>query len=254
MCWARRSKRVMITTSLGDPGGARFVFLPKLPNWVGLGRRAYGIWSASKKASMEKNNDSWILRPLGPGPQVDSHPFSCLPRSDVRADLNWSSPSRRQHLDRERADKMQRRASNKGNSSWVSYLNLGNVGAGSAVRQLCAVLALAAAVVAADLASAQPFDPVARDIRTGAYRGHAVTYEVIDGLAIWDGDIILGTPEDLVPESALASGHTLDSRNKISATSRKERLWPGGRGQATPSPEAWPWTRPATSSSRQAFT
>ena len=110
----------------------------------------------------------------------------------------------------------------------MSYSNLGSVDAGSAVRQLCAVLALAAAVVAADLASAQQFDPVARDIRTGVYRGHVVTYEVIDGLAIWDGDIILGTPEDLVPESALASGHTLDSRNKISATSSKEQLWPGG--------------------------
>ena len=86
----------------------------------------------------------------------------------------------------------------------MCYLGLGSVDAGSAVRQLCVVLALAAAVVAADLASAQPLDPVARDIRSGVYRGHVVTYEVIDGLAIWDGDIILGTPEDLVPESMLA--------------------------------------------------
>ena len=99
---------------------------------------------------------------------------------------------------------------------------------GSAVKQLGSILALAAAMAATNITSAQQFDPVARDIRTGVYRGHLVTYEVIDGLAIWDGDIILGTPEDLVPEPALASGHTLDSRNKISVVSNKERLWPGG--------------------------
>ena len=110
----------------------------------------------------------------------------------------------------------------------MSYLDLGNVDAGSALRQLGSILALAAPLAATFIVSAQQFDPVPRDIRTGVYRGHAVTYEVVDGLAIWDGDIILGTPEDLVPESALASGHTLDSRNKISATSSKEKLWPGG--------------------------
>ena len=62
-------------------------------------------------------------------------------------------------------------------ASWVSYLGLGSVDAGAAVRQLCAVLALAAVVAAANLASAQQFDPVARDIRTGVYRGHVVTFD-----------------------------------------------------------------------------
>jgi len=70
-------------------------------------------------------------------------------------------------------------------------------GAGSSLRTVCSVLALAAAAAATDAASAQAFDPVARDIRTGVYRGQAVTYEVIDGLAVWDGDIILGTPKEL---------------------------------------------------------
>ncbi len=70
--------------------------------------------------------------------------------------------------------------------------------------------------------------PVSRDIRTGAYQGQVVTYEVIDGLAIWDGDIILGTPEELSTANVAAPGNTLDSRNKISAISSKESLWPGG--------------------------
>ena len=96
---------------------------------------------------------------------------------------------------------MQHRASQEVDSSWVSYLDLGSVDAGSALRQLGAVLALSALVAATHIASAQPFDPVARDIRSGVYRGHVVTYEVIDGLAIWDGDIILGSPEDLSPRS-----------------------------------------------------
>ncbi|MDE0435497.1 MAG: M12 family metallopeptidase [Bryobacterales bacterium] len=110
----------------------------------------------------------------------------------------------------------------------MSYLDLGNVDAGSAVRQLGAVLALAAAVAATDIGSAQQFNPVARDIRTGVYRGHAVTYEVVDGLAIWDGDIILGTPEELSPDPSPTPGNTPDYRNKISVTSSKEKLWPGG--------------------------
>ena len=78
------------------------------------------------------------------------------------------------------------------------------------------------------IGSAQQFDHVSRDIRTGVYRGHVVTYEVIDGLAVWDGDIILGTPEELSTEPAPTPGNPLDNRNKISAVSDKERLWPGG--------------------------
>ena len=96
------------------------------------------------------------------------------------------------------------------------------------MRHLCSVLTLAAAVAVTNIGSAQQFAPVARDIRTGVYRGHFVTYEVIDRLAVWDGDIILGTPEELSPENVVAPGNTLDNRNKISAVSSKERLWPGG--------------------------
>ena len=83
--------------------------------------------------------------------------------------------------------------------------------ASSAVRQLCSVLALAAVVAATDIVFTQQFDPVARDIRAGAFRGHVVTYEVIDGLAIWDGDIILRTPEELSPENVEAPSNPLDA-------------------------------------------
>ena len=117
----------------------------------------------------------------------------------------------------------------EGNSSWWCYFDLGSVAAVSAVRQLGSVLALAAAAIAAtDIGSAQQFDPSSRDIRTGVYQGQAVTYEVVDGLAIWDGDIILGTPEELSPEPAPTLGNPLDRRNKISTISIKERLWPSG--------------------------
>ena len=60
--------------------------------------------------------------------------------------------------------------------------------------------------------------------------GRSVTYEIIDGLAVWDGDIILGTPEELEPSGAFAApGKALDIPGKaLLAVSNKKRLWPGG--------------------------
>ena len=52
-----------------------------------------------------------------------------------------------------------------------------------------AAIALLAAVATIGSASAQSAE--APDFRRGVYRGHSVTYQVIDGLAIWQGDIIL---------------------------------------------------------------
>ena len=101
----------------------------------------------------------------------------------------------------------------------------------SALRHICSVLAIAAAVAATDITSAQQSGSAAPDIRTGVYRGRVVTYEVIDGLAVWDGDIILGTPEELdepAPHSPRPARH-FDTRQKaLVAVSSKERLWPGG--------------------------
>ena len=107
---------------------------------------------------------------------------------------------------------------------------------GSVLRHICAVLSIAAAVLATDIAFAQPISSASPDIRTGVYRGRVVTYEIIDGLAVWDGDIVLGTPEELdEPRSAFAApGKALDTRQKALvvpsgvAVRSKERLWPGG--------------------------
>ena len=98
---------------------------------------------------------------------------------------------------------------------------------GSALRHICAVLSIAAAVLATDIAFAQPIGSASPDIRTGVYRGRVVTYEVIDGLAVWDGDIILGTEQELLsgPPSSTAKP---PYRHKLSSVAQQERLWPGG--------------------------
>ena len=85
-------------------------------------------------------------------------------------------------------------------------------------------------MLATDIAFAQPIGSASPDIRTGVYRGRVVTYEIIDGLAVWDGDIVLGTPEELEPSGEYAApGKALDSRKKaLVAVSGKEGLWPGG--------------------------
>ena len=101
---------------------------------------------------------------------------------------------------------------------------------GSALRHICAVLAVVAVVLATHIAFAQPIGSAPPDIRTGVYRDHVVTYEIIDGLAVWDGDIILGSPEELEPSGAFtAPGKALDIPKKaLVAVGNKERLWPSG--------------------------
>ena len=81
-----------------------------------------------------------------------------------------------------------------------------------------------------DIVSAQPIGSAPPDIRTGVYRGHVITYEIIDGLAVWDSDIILGTPEELEPSGVFAApSKALDIPGKaLVAVSNKKRLWPGG--------------------------
>ena len=66
------------------------------------------------------------------------------------------------------------------------------------------------------------------DIRTGVYKGQRVTYQVINGLAIVEGDIILGTPEELEPSKDLPVVKEPDDRRKAVAASDPERLWPEG--------------------------
>ena len=66
------------------------------------------------------------------------------------------------------------------------------------------------------------------DIRTGVYRGQRVTYQVINGLAVVEGDIILGTPEELEPPSGPQVIKGPDARQEAVATSDPETLWPEG--------------------------
>ena len=66
------------------------------------------------------------------------------------------------------------------------------------------------------------------DIRTGVYGGQRVTYQVINGLAVVEGDIILGTPEELEPPSGPQVIKEPDARQYAVATSDPETLWPEG--------------------------
>ena len=110
-------------------------------------------------------------------------------------------------------------------------------GAGSSLRTFCSVLALAAAAAATDAASAQAFDPVARDIRTGVHQGEAVTYEIFDGPADWDGDIIRGVLDELSPADEPILSVIPDDQTKISSESDKRDLWPRGVIYYTIDPE-----------------
>ena len=71
-------------------------------------------------------------------------------------------------------------------------------------------------------------------VRTGVaiYGGQELHYEVIDGLAVHDGDMILGTVEEVLEEqerlrSTKASAGSWPARRDL-APVEDERLWPGG--------------------------
>src|SRR5437660_1767089 len=44
------------------------------------------------------------------------------------------------------------------------------------------------------------------EIRTGWWRGRRVTFKVVDGRAIWQGDIVLGRAEDIAKSPPLPAG------------------------------------------------
>ena len=60
------------------------------------------------------------------------------------------------------------------------------------------------------------------EVRSGNFQGRDVTYEIRDGLAVFEQDIVLGTPESL----ASSTGKTV-SRNAVAITGNSFR-WPGG--------------------------
>ena len=89
-----------------------------------------------------------------------------------------------------------------------------------------AVVGLLAAATTIGVAQAQTPEPL--DIRTGVYRGHRVTYQVINGLAVVEGDIILGTPEELEPPAGSQLIKGADAAKEAVARSDSDFLWPGG--------------------------
>ena len=66
------------------------------------------------------------------------------------------------------------------------------------------------------------------DIRTGVFRGQPITYQVINGLAIWEGDIILGTPEELQPAKGIVPIKPTPERKEAAAAADEDSLWPKG--------------------------
>jgi astacin len=65
---------------------------------------------------------------------------------------------------------------------------------------------------------------VGADIREGTYNGVPIRYEVRDGLAIFEGDIILGTAEELDSEGASDKHNPKEAVGMTSTLTR----WPGG--------------------------
>ena len=88
--------------------------------------------------------------------------------------------------------------------------------------------ATALLAVAATIGAARAQTPEPPDIRTGVYRGHQVTYQVINGLAVFEGDIILGTPRDLEPPAGSQLIKGADAAKEAVARSDSDFLWPGG--------------------------
>ena len=88
------------------------------------------------------------------------------------------------------------------------------------------VIALLAAAATIGSAQAQGLEPI--DIRRGVYRGHQVTYQVINGLAVAEGDIILGTPEELKAPEGSQLIKDLDTVKESVGRSDPDFLWPDG--------------------------
>ncbi len=61
----------------------------------------------------------------------------------------------------------------------------------------------------------------------GLYRGHAVTFEIVDGWAVIEGDIVLGRAEELI-RALPAAGDDTALRTKGLAIDRPSMLWPKG--------------------------
>jgi hypothetical protein len=68
-------------------------------------------------------------------------------------------------------------------------------------------------------------DTADRQVRTSLYRGVEVTHEVVDGIAILEGDIVLGPAEDMIPVTGSSSHKGV--RSSVGITGARYR-WPNG--------------------------
>ena len=67
----------------------------------------------------------------------------------------------------------------------------------------------------------------AADLYTGWWRGQQVVYRVVHGMAVAEGDILLGTAEELAA-SHVASGESKAGRHPAIARTQERYLWPDG--------------------------
>ena len=83
---------------------------------------------------------------------------------------------------------------------------------------------LAESELAGEQARVTEEDEQQREVGSGAYRGRDVTYHVSEGLAVFEGDIVLGTPENV---SSPDRGKKDAIRNAVAITGTSFR-WTGG--------------------------
>src|SRR5216684_2086312 len=79
------------------------------------------------------------------------------------------------------------------------------------------------AAVAVLLAGAMP----AAEIHTGWWRGRKITYKVVDGRAIWQGDIVLGRAGE-IPGSPIVEAAPKDPAKDATFIGFPNFLWPNG--------------------------
>src|SRR5438105_2867326 len=63
------------------------------------------------------------------------------------------------------------------------------------------------------------------EIRIGWWRGKPVTYKVIDGKAVWQGDMVLGRTEDIAISPSLPA-EPKDSQKNATFIGFPRYLWP----------------------------
>jgi hypothetical protein len=72
--------------------------------------------------------------------------------------------------------------------------------------------------------SAPAMETAAREVRTSLYRGVPVTHEVVDGMAIVEGDIILGRADEMIPATE-STAHKGVGRSAVAIPGSRYR-WP----------------------------